>query len=214
MAEYLIGYDLRFPFADFVASQWPEERRELFLLRPEIQRPASVDVTVWPSRFVFPGAFVSRRPDGLERIQIEIEHILQRTLDLWPDLEAMQARWRAAKPAGAAVPVAITLVGDEDVVRRDGWPLLVDAAAPIPPPGDGWTRVGYDVGDDSLLSGLANCGFASDEVEALRQAWTSRLNDHGLFDALEDADAFRRLADARVPEHRPFRVYGLYRGPS
>ena len=44
----------------------------------------------------------------------------------------------------------------------------------------------------------------------MRQTWAPLLNAHGLFVSLEDAFAFRGLADTRVVEHAPFFVFALY----
>jgi hypothetical protein len=70
--------------------------------------------------------------------------------------------------------------------------------------------LGYDVADIGRISGLSNCAYVPDEREALRSEWGPKLNDHHLFTQLEPARAFRRLTDARVPEHAPFYVYGIY----
>jgi hypothetical protein len=88
-----------------------------------------------------------------------------------------------------------------------------------PPPGDGsvqaidagWERLGYDVADDFTLSGLCNCGYEAEEAAGLRPAWSPELNHHGLFGDPRAALRFCSLTDARVPEHAPFFVYGLYR---
>lgn len=71
--------------------------------------------------------------------------------------------------------------------------------------------LGFDVADGSFVSGLTNCGYATDQKEEARRLWGERLNLHHLFGSPEDADSFRLTADRGVPEHSPFRVYGLYR---
>jgi hypothetical protein len=73
-----------------------------------------------------------------------------------------------------------------------------------------WQLLGFDVSDGGLLSGLSNCGYTPDEIHMLRPQWQPRLNARHLFDAVEDAFEFRQLTDARVPEHAPFFVFGLY----
>ncbi len=79
-------------------------------------------------------------------------------------------------------------------------------------PDETWTLLGYDVADSGFTSGLSNCGYRPDidDVESLRRDWGPKLNERGLFDALEHADEFRRVSDARIPEHAPFFVFALY----
>ena len=57
---------------------------------------------------------------------------------------------------------------------------------------------------------MSNCGYKAEEADALREAWGARLNDHGLFDEIHDALAFRAVTDARVREHAPFAVYAVW----
>ncbi len=105
-------------------------------------------------------------------------------------LEQFLADHRGHQPrTGESVPLAFTV----PAARNEAWALL-----------------GYDVCDTWATSGLANCGYHADEVAALRPIWAPRLNEHHLFSKLEDAHAFRELTDARVTEHPPFFVYGIW----
>ncbi len=70
--------------------------------------------------------------------------------------------------------------------------------------------LGYDIADDVFLSGLSNCGYTEEETAMLRSTWAARLNRFHLFDQLDAASEFKALTDARVPEHAPFFVFGLY----
>lgn len=211
MAEFRLGYDLRFPFAEFVPAQWPAARRARFLLRPKIAEPASVDGLVWPSRFLFAGSFVARHPDGLPRVPANFESTLHGAFGLWPDTDTMWKRLRGASPRDEAVPVMITLVCSGDLPRGTGWTALISPEAAARTADAGWRHLGYDVADESLLSGLANCGYDRREAAQLRRTWAPRLNRHGLFDRHDDANAFRASCDDRVPEHKPFWVYRLFR---
>ncbi|MDP6706025.1 MAG: hypothetical protein QF893_06765 [Alphaproteobacteria bacterium] len=211
LRQYVLGYDLRFAFEAFVTRDWTAARRARYLLRPEIAEPASVDTAVWPSRFVFPGSYVSRQPDGLARAAVEIRYLLQNAVDLWPEPEEMRAAFQASGLGGGAIALAVTLVGDRALVADDTWAALIDPDTAPGPPSPGWTCMGYDIADSGLTSGLSNCGYEPAETTALRADWSERLNRHGLFDSPADADAFRALADRRVPEHQPFYVFGLYR---
>ena len=76
-------------------------------------------------------------------------------------------------------------------------------------------RLGYDVADEVMTSGLSNCGYSNKEREVVRPRWASRLNRFHLFDDDDAALQFKVLSDARVPEHAPFFVFGIYRlGPA
>jgi hypothetical protein len=89
-----------------------------------------------------------------------------------------------------------------------GYPTL--DPLPIPIGNQNWTSLGFDVSDGSGLSGLSNCGYAKDEVPALRERWGPHLNTYHLFSDVDQAIEFKRLSDNRVREHAPFFVYGLY----
>ncbi|MCL2449313.1 MAG: hypothetical protein FWD17_10220 [Polyangiaceae bacterium] len=70
--------------------------------------------------------------------------------------------------------------------------------------------LGYDIADDVFLSGLSNCGYTDDDARALRLLWGPKLNRFHLFEDARVASAFRSVTDARVPEHAPFFVFGIY----
>jgi hypothetical protein len=77
----------------------------------------------------------------------------------------------------------------------------------------GSSFLGYDVADGSLISGISNCGYDSTEIRTLRATWSSSLNGNGLIGTLDSAMRFKSMTDARVPEHSPFWVFGIYRMP-
>jgi len=77
-------------------------------------------------------------------------------------------------------------------------------------PPKGRTFLGHDVADASMLSALSNCGLAPRAHAEARSRWALRLNQHHLFECLDDALAFRQYATVHVPEHAPFLVFGLY----
>ena len=215
MAEHTLGYDFRFAFEVYAATHWNDDRRDGFLLRPEIDMPASVDPLVWPSLFTYPGDFIARHPDGLARIQVTPEHILQRALGLWPEFESMANVLAAAEEEHdlieSGISIAITLVDLVSHERDTAWSALIDLGAEAEPPPDGWTLMGYDVADGGFISGLSNCAYDRIERDAFKHIWASRLNGFGLLRSTSEAAEFRELSNRRVPEHQPFYVYGLYR---
>ncbi len=81
-------------------------------------------------------------------------------------------------------------------------------------PPDDWKLLGYDVADHGLTSGLSNCGYDTTEKPDWQRRWVRRLNDHGLLTTIDDAEAFAEACDARVSEHAPFFVYGLFADPA
>jgi len=90
--------------------------------------------------------------------------------------------------------------------------LLLYQTIPERPP-EGSSLLGYDVADAGCISGLTNCGYTEEEINALATLWANRLNSFGLLTTLEDAVAFRQLCDERVPEHAPFWIYALWQLP-
>lgn len=181
----LYGFDARTPLAA-IDPAWTPERRSQYLLRPTIARPLSVDRRVWPP--VLP----ERVTDGFAP-------------DYWASAEALLL---ACAQRGLARE-AFTLVALEVLGERDEASALVLACTPstIDPTA---RALGWDVADNGLTSGLSNCGYRDDEVEGLRRRFAASLADNGLFTELAAAEAFRALADARVPEHAPFLVHRLY----
>ena len=111
--------------------------------------------------------------------------------------------------AAIAVDLRIDLVAWGSVETDPYWSILAEFPLADPAPGADWQPLGYDVADTAYISALTNCGYQPDEASALRAAWTGRLNQHGLFETLEDADAFRALTDRRIAAHAPFQVFAL-----
>jgi hypothetical protein len=76
----------------------------------------------------------------------------------------------------------------------------------------GSTVFGYAVCDMRGISGLTNCGWEKDDktIAGYRRTWSARLNQHHLFDSVTDADELKAFSDSRVPENRPFFVFGIW----
>lgn len=165
-------------------DSWTRDRRDRYLLSPEVARPLSVERRVW-------GAVAGH--EDPPRPWIAVEEVLDRV----PVAEPMDA-WVAvvlgivAVDAAEAAAIGQTMGADKD--------LVVDP---------GWTFLGFDVADGDI-SGRSNCGYDDAEMLDLRRAWGPKLNDHGLFTELADVLTFRTDTDARIPEHAPFRVFGLW----
>jgi hypothetical protein len=181
-----IGFDLRLALG--VANpDWTADRRNRYLMEPQVSCPLSVDPAVWPRALPTSG-------DG--------------PLGLWLDLSRFEAEHAAEAGTRIAIGVAFQTV-DADIQH-----YLASSVAPCRPltPEVSWPFLGYDVADSALISGLSNCGFVPgiDDSAALRAKWASRLNDHGLFVEWTQATAFRKEIGIRLPEHAPFFVFGLW----
>ncbi len=127
----------------------------------------------------------------------------------WVGVE--EVRQRAVETGATRQRRAVTIViglvienaNDEALAASQG----IDTELVVEPT---WRRLGFDIADGTAISGLGNCGYEADEADTLRDAWAARLNDHGLFDDVHDALAFRAVTDARVREHAPFAVYAVW----
>ena len=129
--------------------------------------------------------------------------VVEESALLAPSLRGLQRRLTGIDGPYAVIAVSLLSVPPGPDSLR---------ALPTPEPAaidGGWRRLGYDVSDAALLSGLSNCGYDAGGVDALRARWAPELNDHHLFGDPARALEFRELTDERVPEHAPFFVYGL-----
>jgi hypothetical protein len=207
-APHFLGFDVRLDPVN-LARGWSAKRRTQFLLRDDIDVPISIDPMVWPSRFwqrhVPPGMGMPRH---LGTVAVPDATAGYTSLGLWTDLDQLK-RFARARDVAIDTRTLIAILawpGDEQDVAR---PSLV-TGGPLPDIA-GWTTLGFDVADDSFVSGLNNCGYEADERIGLTAAWGSNLNHHGLLTGLDAARRFAGLTDARVPEHAPFLVFELRR---
>jgi hypothetical protein len=211
--ELLLGFDARERPRE-LGTLWSAGRRAQFLLRVDIATPFSTDTLVWPSVFdIGQGIGLPRRErERLHLAGIPAPPYTGTNAGIWEDASSMR---RYLGEHGAEVRPCVQIA--------ISW--LTDASCPSPPdpyPGPypaltvpatrnpRWQRLGFDIADGSLLSGLTNCGYLPEEAPPLRSTWGPRLNAHHLFGDLQDAWQFRALTDARVPAHAPFHVYGIY----
>jgi hypothetical protein len=203
---HFLGFDVRLDPANF-ARGWSTARRAQFLLRDDIDVPISIDPMVWPSKFwqrhVPPGIGIPRHlgtvavPDGTAGYT---------SLGLWTDLDELRrfaSQVRVSIDGGRLIAILVWPDDERDIAG----PSLVTSGSL--PDIAGWTTLGFDVADDSFVSGLNNCGYEVDERPGLAAAWKASLNQHGLLNELDAALRFADLTDARVPEHAPFLVFEL-----
>ncbi len=201
----LLGFDVRLSPAEYLNSQWKQERRGVYLLGPSVDWPLSVDSYVWPSAF-FAKAYGAK---SMIPIDADAEYY-----GYWLDLLAMKAAFeRGWEGAGPGIPIAVSLYrGEELTSDQFGSRVLETHPTPRECP-EGTQFLGYDVADSGLISGLSNCGYSPEEGIAWAEEWRQHLNDHGLLKSLDAAVRFAKATDGRVPEHAPFYVFGLSRLP-
>jgi hypothetical protein len=162
---------------------------------------------VWPSIFdseVGPGMPTDERNE-LHLAGVRLPDWIGPNRPLWEDLETLKKCLSTVDSAPRPFwIIAISLDGDSQTV-----PYAAQLLRLRPP--DSWEFLGFDVSDSGLLSGLSNCGYDASEMAGMRLKWGQSLNQFHLFDDLTTAITFRDFTDARVPEHAPFYVYGLWK---
>jgi hypothetical protein len=207
--EWLLGFDAR---ALWVAPErtWDAGRRSRYLLREDVLRPLSTDTWVWPS--LFGEGLPEEERERLGLGTVGLPDWRGPNPPLWEDLGQLRGCLASLGPAAAERHALLAVSWHVEGGFSKGDSALGPYREPTRPPvrEEGWRLLGYDVSEGGLLSGLTNCGYTREEVAEGRRRWGAHLNAHHLFEALEPAFAFRRDTDARVPEHAPFFVFGLW----
>lgn len=73
---------------------------------------------------------------------------------------------------------------------------------------DGWVMLGYDVIDiNGLISGLSNCGAASQE---LKKEFAQHINKYSLFRDFSPALKFANKRSSEIPAHSPFHPAAIW----
>jgi hypothetical protein len=208
MKENVLGFSSRLnPLVR--NSHWDDQRRNLYLIRPDIAVPLSVDLLVWPS-LPDPSDGDSNE-DSDETLSGGDFH--DQALHLATNLARIKQLTRTTNNSGTsgmAKLICVTLLGEE-VVAHDHWWAMAFAEAVAPDKIDpAWTFVGYDIADRYLTSGLSNCGYSLSEIERVRVEWKDEVNEFGLLKSVNPALRFREFTDKRVTQHAPFYIFGVY----
>ena len=180
-AEILLGFDARGP-----GSKLPEEYFSTYLLRDGIGEVLTVDTMLWPSAVEDSPAWIGMNAP------------------FWEDLLSLERQVMGGGPYSLIAAIWHSTPGEE---RGPVGPYIGETVPAGRDPG--WSFLGYDVADPSI-SGLSNCGYSEEERRELAPVWGPRLNSHHLLEDLDHAFEFRDLTNARVPEHAPFFVIGLW----
>lgn len=201
----VLGFDLRLTAAS-MNQYWEGGQRELYLLKPGIAWPASVDTSVWPSIFCDP-----RPIEGAAGQPLTVPRQSELAQNLAEMRDALQV---VVSREESAVPIAVVFLEERPLADIDEAPLsmILEQRTPASVPVD-WRPMGYDVADAGLVSGLSGCGYDDETAPLMREHWATKLNEFGLFDCLGDAVAFRAVSDDRVEEHAPFFLFQLFCAP-
>jgi len=186
-----LGFDIRQPLGNCDVSQWTRERREQFLIRPEILCPLSVDSSVWPRAW---------------------ETSNEGPMHLWGSVSQILTTFPAEISSEPSSPIVIEIavIAAEHMYRH--WKNILEGT--LHPELDRALGItlqdyGYDVADQFLLSGLSNCMLKPEELEKLRKPWKTSINSYGLFAGSEDAVRYSSICDSLIPEHAPFCAYRI-----
>ncbi|WP_169978641.1 hypothetical protein [Tautonia rosea] len=212
----LIGYDIRFAPSPRLQGLWTSERREQFLLRPEVDYPYSVDRAVWPSRFRLGSAEPPPGLEGAEMILLDpaTANTHYQLFDLWDDLTRMLAPHRASSDGDVGVSIGLVFPEhdpEKTLTLEDEWCRAI-LGSPILPsePDPAWKRIGYDVANSGFLSAISNCGMSESERSPLRRRWSNHLNTFGLFESGDAAIRYCVDANERIKDDSPFFVFELH----
>lgn len=225
MKEILVGYDIREMWLD-IEYFWDAERRKTFLLQHEVEKPISVDTTVWPSAFDLdidePIDYMTDLPRSKKYMTQQWDNIVinHKSLSVpsksgyrgatWDKLsvlkqnvvEAWSTQWKPARI------VAITkFVDSDDDNNAEDYSTYFVVPSELH---SSWKLLGYDVADDFFTGFISNAGYRDDEVEPLKQKWSEHFNQWHLFNNLDLARKYVDVAYIRDFNHGPFAVYGIY----
>lgn len=196
--DFILGFHLRVSRKRMRA--WTLQRRRSFLLRDDIRRPLSVDTGVWPNlkddaflASLFTDYSHGSPPNGL-----------------WLYTTLSQERLR--EPWSGSLVALTAALRDTQTLRE--WHKIEGDLLPVSwLRSNGFERLGYDVADRWLYSGLMNCALNVAKQQALSLKFGNTLNAVGLFKFTQSATKFRLECDKLIPQHAPFFVFGIWWKP-
>ena len=215
-SSFLLGFDAREMWLSG-RDAWDEERKQLFLLRLDVEKPLSIDRAVWASVFdKYPAqrpAYIGIWEEGWEELR-RLEECLDKHKTLLGRFyivafTVMKTVCTSDELAALAEYLKFLKAGDPcGAARMSGRETGMADPSIVDPQ---WSSLGYDVADLGLTSALTNMGRLPDEdVDSLRAQWGAQLNSFHLFNHCSQANEFKNYSSRRVPEHAPFFVYGLW----
>lgn len=226
MIRLLLGFDI---LAVPEVATWDTrgaKELDLFLLRPEIKSPISVDRLICPSIFQPEVQRSERMELVLTRFSRSLEANRTTThrpidwpeselniLGLWSDMSKMLL-WLKQRPdlnELIRVAIAIRIFLDGTTISDPLWQTISEGGSDPAELAQGWPSLGYDVADNGQISALSDCGYQEDEMKRARASWGSDVNEWGLLSSVQNAVALKDFSNSRVPEHAPFYVYEIFR---
>jgi hypothetical protein len=191
--ESLIGFDAREMCLN-IDELWPLHRKETFLLKQDISKPLSTDHGVWSSVFDLNNALIIP-PDVLWRQK------------LWPSWKVLEEYLNVELNQNISPywTIAVTQVVKTGLEE----PIYDPPMVPLQEH-ETWELLGYDISEETLLSGLLNFATRLTEMQLAREKYAPYLNNHHLFSTPDYALEYKEWCNTRDPGHGPFYVFGLY----
>lgn len=201
-AERILGFDLREMWDTDDKMARGRTSRATSFLRDGIQKPLSIDSSIW----------LSLLEEGLVHGQ---PPFVGGNMPLWSNLARLED-FLATRISVLRKPlwlIAITIF-KEDIDRkpdRDSWPRAICTVPREISPN--WDFVGFEVCsryNESALTGTLFQG-SSEYIDELVSRWGPTLNKFHLFEKLQPAVAFRDFKDQCSNHGSPHVVYGIWR---
>ncbi len=195
--EKILGFAVRKGFVNSKPIEWDDERRSIYLLKADIKYPLSIDSSAWPEADDYQNVGNYAFEDLPEECNFDIYKI---STDLTPEIVA----------PNVLVAVFMEIESYEKFCQTIGFYACDNELSTVELVNAGWKFIGFDIAEESLISGLSNCGYRADELQDAQFQFLSNLNEYGLFDDLQVAKEFCEYTNKRVSEHAPFFVFGMY----
>lgn len=197
LEEKVLGFAVRKDFVNSKPIQWDDERRSIYLLKVDIKYPLSIDSSVWPEADDCQNIGNYAFEDLSEECNFDIYKIPK---DLTPEIAA----------PNVLVAFVMEVESYEKFCQTIGFHACDSEFSVAELVNAGWKFIGFDIAEESLISGLSNCGYRADELQEVKSLFLDNLNEYGLFDDLQVAKEFCEYSNNRVSEHAPFFVFGMY----
>ena len=197
----VVGFDARQNWLP-MANWWPQNGPFLYLLRDDVERPASVDKNIWSS--VCAALADLARPDDAGPLP-----------PLWNDFERLcrHVESKDGMKDRRYSMIAVTLAVDSLDPEAPEWlPLLGPDAPDLGAVDSRWKLMGYDVANPKLYSGLTDAPYHTEHeaIAALQARWAPHLNERHLFTNFDEAKGFVTIVEQRVRRLAPFGVFGVW----
>lgn len=201
-SQLILGYQLRVPIGQ-LSAYWTRNRRNQYLLEPNIDSPLSVDRTVWPT--VDSALAAAALFDDFESGPYQAPNGL--------------SLFRLKKSVGNSIAsllkngeVIVAIGAEKTIANHLCNKHKIDLSVSDRQPADlSLQFLGFDVCDEWLLSGLMNCGVGADDHATLKERYSAFINKDGLFNNIEISTNYATEMNRHVYEHAPFFPASLFR---